>query len=508
MRTTTLIAGLFVGLLAANLEAAGGNGFSIPKGPCGSAEPAKQQRRKAVEGLPPLPLPATPQRRTERKRQPSPPPLIAKIQFGQVKKVKREGKTVSYHDWNKDPGDIPVLLNLAHKQLDVRYTYKRGPFTTFPADATRYPIFYYTGSDSFSLPDEEIKHLREFLRNGGTIWGDSCFGDPDFFKSFVREMSRVLPDRHFRKLQPGHPLYNCFYDIQQVQYTRAVPEAPEGTGPPVIYGMDLGCRTAIILSRYDLSCGWDGHIRQGAMGVHPNDARRLGINMISYSLATHRIGQYQSTAKVFYDKSEEARGDFQFAQAKLGENWDTQTNAIANLLRTVATETSAEVKFVHRAVDVGKNDLQSYPFLYMTGHHDFVLSETEVAALKRYLHSGGFILGSPCEGSPEFDRAFRREIARVLPGVEMERLPRQHPVYNILYNVKSVEYSAYMNNTGELGPPLPLEGVSLGSTTPVVYSPYGIGGGWRGFDHPFGRDIASEHALRLGVNIVLYSMTH
>jgi hypothetical protein len=152
--------------------------------------------------------------------------------------------------------------------------------------------------------------------------------------------------------------------------------------------------------------------------------------------------------------------------------------------------------------------MQSYPFLYMTGHHDFVLSETEVAALQRYVRSGGFILGSPCCGAREFDRAFRREIQRVLPGIEMSKLPRQHPVYQILYDIKSIEYSPYMENSGELGPPLPLEGVRLGSTTPIIYSPYGIGGGWRGFSHPFARDIASRDSLRLGVNIVLYSMTH
>jgi hypothetical protein len=61
---------------------------------------------------------------------------------------------------------------------------------------------------------------------------------------------------------------------------------------------------------------------------------------------------------------------------------------------------------------------------------------------------------------------------------------------------------------GEIPPSLPLEGISLGGTTPVIYCPYGLGGGWRGFDHPFGRDVAQEDATKLGVNIVLYSMTH
>ncbi|MFP4026328.1 MAG: DUF4159 domain-containing protein [Candidatus Brocadiia bacterium] len=485
------------------LGAAGG-GRGIPKGPCGSAEPANQQRRKSGEGIPPLPLPATPQRRTERKRQPSPPPLVAKIQFGSVKEVKHSGKVVKYHDWNKDPGDVPVLLNKVHKQLNVRYAYKRGPLSSFAPDAAQYPVFYFTGSDPFRLNEAQIKHLREFVRSGGIIWADCCFGDPEFFGSFVQNMEKVM-NRHFRRLKLSHPLFNSFYEMQQVKYTRDdVPEAPE----PVFYGVDVGCRTAIILSRYDLSCGWDGHIREGSMAVHPTDARKLGINMVAYALGTHRVGQYQAVQKQFFETQKRSRGDFVFAQAKLDENWNTQHNAIANLLKTVAKDSSATVKFDHKGVELAKNELQNYPFVYMSGHHDFVLSETEVASLKRYIRNGGFILASPCCGSPEFDKAFRREIKKVLPGNKLKSLSESHPVYSILHEVDAIQYNEYVRNTGDIGPALPLEGIQIGASTPVMYCPYGIGGGWRGFDHPFARDIATKDALNLGGNVVVYSMTH
>jgi len=496
-----LIGGLFFAHLGVGEE-----GYNIPKGPCGTKEPAPPQRRKGGESLPPLPLPATPQRRTERKRQPAPPPLIAKIQFGDVKEVQTETGLVRYYDWNKDPGDIAVLLGLANSALNLRYTYKRGPLEAFPPDAAQYPIYYYTGSDEFRLSDAEVERLREFVRAGGTIWGDTCFGDPDFFKAFVREMAKVLPDRPFRRLDPSHPLFHCFYDVDRVEYTRQVPDAPDGE--PVFFGVDLGCRTAIILSRYDLSCGWDGHIREGAFSVHPNDARRLGVNMIAYALATHRLGLYQSTAKLYYENDERARGDFQFAQAVIGTNWDTQTNAIGNLLKTVATKTSAEVKFVHRPVHLASDELLGYPFLYMTGHYDFALTEAEVQALRRYVQNGGFVLASPCCGSREFDKAFRREIARVFPGNGLRPLGEDHPVYHILYYIESVQYNGYVASIGEAPPPLPLEGISFGGTTSLLYCPYGLGGGWRGFDHPFARDVAHEDALKLGVNIILYSMTH
>jgi len=484
------------------------DGFNVPKGPCGSAPPAAPQRRKGGEGFPPLPLPATPLRRTEKKRPPSPPVLIAKIQFGGIKEVQRDGEAIRYYDWNKDPGDVAMLTRIAQQTLGVNYTRKQGPLRAFTTDPAQFPIFYYTGSDDFRLSEQDVALLRTFLQNGGTIWGDTCFGDPDFFKAFMREMNRVLPDRRWRRLPDDHPLFHCYYQIDEVTYTRPVPDAEGTTGKPVFFGLDFGDRTAVILSRYDLSCGWDGHIREGAYSVHPGDARRLGVNMIAYTLVTFPLARYQSTGKVYYEEQERARGDFVFAQAKLGDNWDVQPNAIANLLKFVTANTSAEVKFERNAVELTAEELLEYPFLYMTGRHDFELSEAQIQALRRYLSSGGFLLASPSCGEREFDRAFRREIARALPDHELRKLPADHPVYTILNRVEDVTYTDYAESAGETLPPLPLEGIELGGTTAVIYSPYGIGGGWRGFDHPFGRDIAQHDAVRLGVNVVLYAMTH
>ena len=481
-------------------------GFNVPKGPCGSAPPSKPQRRKGGEGFGPLPLPVTPLRRTEKKRPPAPPPLVAKIQYGSLKEFVRQGKPVRYHDWNKDPGDVPMLMNIANRTLGMNFTHKVVALSAVGADPAQYPIYYFTGSDAFSLNERELGQLREFVLRGGTIWGDTCFGDPDFFKAFVKEMSKAFPGSHFRRLEADHPLFHCFYEVERVAYTRKVPDAPDGE--PVFYGLDIGCRTAVILSRYDLSCGWDGHIREGAMSVHPNDARKLGVNMICHALAMHQLGVYQSEAKIYFEKDERARGDFVFAQAKLTDNWDTQTNAVANLLKHLASSTSTEVRFERRAVKVSSDDLQKYPFLYLSGHHEFTLTQNEVKALQRFLASGGTILASPCCGRREFDGAFRREIARVVGGKKLEPIPAGHPIYHVLHEIEAVHYNSYVESLGEAPPELPLEGISVGGAVQIVYCPYGLGGGWRGFDHPFARDVAHADALKLGVNALVYFMTH
>jgi hypothetical protein len=69
---------------------------------CGPPPHAKPQSRTGGESFPPLPLPATPLRRTEKKRPPTPPLLIGKMALGPIRFVNRGGKRVQYRDWMTD----------------------------------------------------------------------------------------------------------------------------------------------------------------------------------------------------------------------------------------------------------------------------------------------------------------------------------------------------------------------------------------------------------------------
>jgi len=77
------------------------------------------------------------------------------------------------------------------------------------------------------------------------------------------------------------------------------------------------------------------------------------------------------------------------------------------------------------------------PFIWFTGHRDFVLTDVEVLNLGEYLRSGGCIWGDsslPGQRS-RFDIAFRREMLRLLPEVnaKWEPLPPNHPIFSNTY---------------------------------------------------------------------------
>jgi hypothetical protein len=473
---------------------------------CGPPPPAKPQRQTAGESFPPLPLPATPLRRSEKKREPSPPALVGKVILGDIKWVTENGQRSSYRDWMTDPGDIKNLLAWTNQQLHIRYRAVDTDLNTFSYDPTELPILYFTGHDAFAVPDDTVDKLRQYTNDGGTILGDACCGSPDFDKAFRTLVGRLYPKRPLAPIPADHPLYSSFYPISSVRYKEG---AKEWSDVPHMEAVSIGCRAAIIYGGgYDLSCGWDGHIHESGKRYMPDNAKQIGANIITYCLATYELGRFLATEKVYHQKSEATRDQLVIAQVIHGGDWDPQPSSLASLLKYLAENTTVAVQFKKENVDLRNIDAFAHPILYMTGHDDFKLTDEEVGNLRRYLQAGGVLVANACCGRKSFDTAFRREIARVLPDQKLDRVPLDHPVYKSVFQIQKVEYTALaMHDHPGLDRPV-LEGMTLDNQLRVIYSPLGFVNGWSGAPNPYAREYQTDDALRLGINILVYAMTH
>jgi len=124
------------------------------------------------------------------------------------------------------------------------------------------------------------------------------------------------------------------------------------------------------------------------------------------------------------------------------------------------------------------------------------------------VQGGGFVVGEACCGRAAFDRAFRREMARAFPNGKLAALADTHPVYNVPDPIDRFGYSAAltMQLKDKDGPRL--EGIRLGDSTPVIYSRYGLSCGWQEAMPPYSLAYDAETALRLGVGILTYGISH
>ncbi len=196
------------------------------------------------------------------------------------------------------------------------------------------------------------------------------------------------------------------------------------------------------------------------------------------------------------------------AVVRHGGKWDTRPRGLRRLCWELSSRTSVDVYPEARAYDPAERAIFKHPFLYFGGEGSFPpLSDEAVANLRRYLTYGGFMLAdaNDCSNGDGFDASLRRELARVLPGSPLSRLPADHVIFKTYY---------LLDRTGGRMLVRPfMETALVGGRAAVVYSQNDLGGAWSRDEHGDwefevspGGDSQREVALRTGVNLAMYAL--
>jgi hypothetical protein len=426
--------------------------------------------------------------------------------MGAPKWIVREGKRVLHRDWMTDPADINTLLEWTNQKLGINYRAVEADFAHFSFDPRELPAILFAGHSKFELPGEVRQKLARYVADGGTILGDACCGWNDFSESFRKEMEQIFPGRPLRKMLPEEPVFSSYYKLSAFNYKKG--DGSTETGEPCLETIDFGCRSGVIFSPCDLTCGWDGHEHPRGIRVVIDQAREIGANLVTYILGSYQLGRFLSSTKVYYEADAPSRDDFVFAQLIHEGDWDPDPSAVHNLLKYAKDNSTLEVKFKRENVQLKDPKATTYPLLYMTGHREFVWGSDEVSRLQRYLKAGGLLLADACCGRMSFDMAFRREIAKVFPGQSLEKLPLDHPLYKCHHEIKSVDYTPRVREDfGPFDSP-ELEGITVDGRLAVVYSKFDLGNGWEQFPHAYSYGLKDESALKIGTNMLVYAVTH
>jgi hypothetical protein len=162
----------------------------------------------------------------------------------------------------------------------------------------------------------------------------------------------------------------------------------------------------------------------------------------------------------------------------------------------------------YRVLDLSSPEIFDYPFSYMSHPGDVELTEAEVDNLREYIARGGFIMqddfGGQGQGPWEFETA-RSNLLRAFPDREMFELSFNHGIFHSFYDVdpKNAEHPMSHAPATFLGFPDDRDGISM-----IICYANDVGDYWEFLDNPRYRLEPSAEAVRMGVNFVLYSMTH
>ncbi len=196
---------------------------------------------------------------------------------------------------NDAPGALLNLLRTA-SQGELKLQVRAAPDLINISDPSlfRYHLAFMHGRYDFHLTEGERTQLREYLERGGTLLADSICASKPFATAFRREVAAALPGHSLERIPTQDPIFtNGFggYDIRTVSLRD--PAANAGNQPvaarirqvaPEIEGIQIGKRWAVIFSPYDISCALESHEAVGCRGYVQQDAARIGLNVLLYSL--------------------------------------------------------------------------------------------------------------------------------------------------------------------------------------------------------------------------------
>lgn len=168
-----------------------------------------------------------------------------------------------------------------------------------------------------------------------------------------------------------------------------------------------------------------------------------------------------------------------------------------------------------KAIPILSEELFEYPFAYAVEVGYMHINEEEALFLREYLLRGGFLMVDDFHGEAEWQN-FYRQIKKVLPEYEPRRLSVDHPIFQCYFNidrliqVPGLQY-LYTGRTWEKGGTearyMGIEDEN-GRILVMINHNVDLGDAWEWAEvEQYPREFINL-AFQLGVNYVVYAMTH
>jgi hypothetical protein len=196
--------------------------------------------------------------------------------------------------------------------------------------------------------------------------------------------------------------------------------------------------------------------------------------------------------------------------------WSTDyPKADRQFLVVLRRVTNLDAYALENAIALDDPDLRRYPFLYAVEVGHMALSDAEVGALRDYLLAGGFLVVDDFWGTLEWE-VFEANMRRVFPDRDIVELPPDHEVFRAYYRIDELVQVPAVNNvrrgrTWERDGRVPhARGIfdDAGRLMVAINWNTDLGDAWEWADIPEYPLEYSTFAYEMGVNLILYAMSH
>ena len=257
---------------------------------------------------------------------------------------------------------------------------------------------------------------------------------------------------------------------------------------------------------------------------------KLFIMLLGVLFACSVVGQVypriQGNQDPIYDLDYDEAGEFNFVRVQFDTYygrgfgygpWSIDfPDADMNFLRGVSRLTNIRVMSDPIVLRLDDDAIFDYPFLYMleVGQGGgLILNPSEIKNLREYLLRGGFLLIDDFWGQQQYNNFFAA-FSQVFPDREIIELNPDHEIFHVYYDIDGPQLIPALYRSDEYGE----QGIDYASNHAMLDDTGRVmvlinwnsdmGDGWEHTYHPAYPTRYANSAYRLGINYLMYSMTH
>lgn len=161
----------------------------------------------------------------------------------------------------------------------------------------------------------------------------------------------------------------------------------------------------------------------------------------------------------------------------------------------------------YEIVQLDSSDIFKFPFLYFSEPGFMDLTRSEEENLRDYFNRGGFAMFDDFRGVDLVHLG--EQMRKLFPNRELFELDIRHPMFNSFYEVESLEMTPLYTDSRFTGAP-EFWGMEdeQGRLILIANQNNDLGEYWEGLDLAYVPFESASQSVRLGINYLIYAMTH
>jgi len=170
---------------------------------------------------------------------------------------------------------------------------------------------------------------------------------------------------------------------------------------------------------------------------------------------------------------------------------------------------------VEQPINLDDGAVYDWPWLYAVQPGHWQLTDSQAKTMREYLLRGGFFMADDFWGQDEWE-IFMATMRKVLPGREPVDLSNDDPIFHAVYDL-SERYQVASEGSAQRGVTWKCQNCpdrwlgirdDKGRVMVAITFQSDVGDSWEWADAPYYPEVYSRLGIRIGVNYIVYAMTH